>query len=54
MTKMSRELVGFPEMTPVRKMFFDSSMLDIQWENKVYTICQILQYNDQSFIEKLT
>ena len=35
----------FPEMTPVRKMFFVLSIFDIQWENKGYSICQIVQNN---------
>ena len=29
--RLSRELRGFPEMTPGRKMFFNVSMVDIQW-----------------------
>ena len=33
-------------MTPGRKMFFDQSMLDIQWGSKGYLICQIVQNND--------
>ena len=27
-------------------MFFDLSMIAIQWENKGYSICQIVQNND--------
>ena len=33
-------------MTTGRKMFFDLSIFDIQWENKGYSICQIVQNND--------
>ena len=28
---------------PERKMFFELSMFDIQWESKDYSICQIVQ-----------
>ena len=30
-------------------MFFDLLMFDIQWENKGYSICQILQNNDPHY-----
>ena len=50
--KLSRGLGGIPEMTPVRKMFFDLSMFDIQWENKSYLICQIVQNNDPPILTK--
>ena len=33
-------------MTPRQKMFFDLSIVDIQSENKGYSICQIVQNND--------
>ena len=36
--KLSRGLGGLPEMTPVRKMFFDLPMFDIQWENKLFNL----------------
>ena len=44
--KLSRDHGGFPEMTPRQKMFFDLSIVDIQSENKGYSICQIVQNND--------
>ena len=45
--KLSRDLGGFPEMTPGWKMFFDLSMFDIQLENKKnYSVWQIVQNND--------
>ena len=44
--KLSRDLVRFLEMTPGRTIFFDQSMFDIQWENKGYSICQIVLNND--------
>ena len=43
--KLSR-LGRFPKMTLGRKMFFDLSIFDIQWENKGDSIYQILQNND--------
>ena len=43
---LSRDLGGFPEMTPGRKIIFDLSIFDIQWENKGYSICHIVQNND--------
>ena len=44
--KLSCDLGEFPEMTLGRKMFFNLSMLNIQWENKGYSICQIVQNNN--------
>ena len=34
MMKLLRDFGGFLETTLERKMFFDLSMFDIQWENK--------------------
>ena len=39
-------LGDLPEVTPGRRMFSDLPMLDIQWEDKSYSICQIVQNND--------
>ena len=44
--KLSCDLGGFPEMTLGQKMFFNLSMFNIQWENKGYSICQIVQNNN--------
>ena len=33
-------------MTQGQKMFFDLSLVDIQWKKKGYSICQIVQNND--------
>ena len=38
------KMLGFPQMTPGQKMFFN--LFDIQWENKGYSICQIVQNNN--------
>ena len=37
---------GFLEMIPWPEMFFDLSVFDIQWENRGYSIYQIVQNND--------
>ena len=39
-------LGDFQKWPQDKKMFFDLSMFDIQWENKGYSICQIVQNND--------
>ena len=52
--KMSRDLGRFPELTPGRRMFSDLPMLDIQWEDKGYSICQIVQNNDLPTAERNT
>ena len=43
--KLLCDLGGFPKITPRRKMFSELSMVDIQWENKGYSVSQIVQNN---------
>ena len=47
-SKLSRDFGGFPEMIPERKVFNHLSLFDTQWENKGYSVCQIVQDNGLS------
>ena len=44
--KLSRHLWEFSEIAPERNMFFGQPIFNIQWENKGFPICQIVQNND--------